>query len=253
MHFESWKDLYVSDLQSVWLLAIAPLAFLVAVALGWRRGVAGRIPAQASFVRRWCVVFAMLALVDAFSTTLGVRALGWSESRLGVGTMIVFVLLGDWRVFVIGLGLATPGTRRLREVAAPAAACTIFVPLVTLAVAGGLRFLRGSVETVEIWLIYELAFFVVAVGAVTAFVPARVDADPPERAAFLIELFAVVATYYALWALADVLIHFAGLDAGWALRVLPNQIYYGLFVPFVWMRFFDARSAARSGSARAVE
>jgi hypothetical protein len=26
------------------------------------------------------------------------------------------------------------------------------------------------------------------------------------------------------------------VDAGWALRVLPNQLYYAFFVPFVWWR-----------------
>ena len=43
-----------------------------------------------------------------------------------------------------------------------------------------------------------------------------------------------VAVYYALWASADVLILYGGLDVGWLLRVVPNQLYYAFFVPFAW-------------------
>jgi hypothetical protein len=52
---------------------------------------------------------------------------------------------------------------------------------------------------------------------------------------------AYVAVYYALWALADVLILVGRLDAGWGLRVIPNQLYYALYLPFVYFRFFSRR------------
>ena len=48
-----------------------------------------------------------------------------------------------------------------------------------------------------------------------------------------------LAAYYGLWAAADVLI-LSGVDAGWPVRLVPNQLYYGFFVPFVWWRFFGA-------------
>jgi hypothetical protein len=56
--------------------------------------------------------------------------------------------------------------------------------------------------------------------------------------------------YYALWAAADVLI-LAGVDAGWLLRCVPNQLYYGFTVPFVWWRFFSRSYAAESSSTQA--
>ena len=28
-----------------------------------------------------------------------------------------------------------------------------------------------------------------------------------------------------------------GADVGWGVRVIPNQLYYGFFVPFVFFRF----------------
>ncbi|MEN8159516.1 MAG: hypothetical protein ABFS41_05515, partial [Myxococcota bacterium] len=55
-------------------------------------------------------------------------------------------------------------------------------------------------------------------------------------------VLAYAAVYYALWAACDVLI-LAGVDAGWLVRCLPNQLYYGLTVPFVWWRFFAAPRA----------
>ena len=48
------------------------------------------------------------------------------------------------------------------------------------------------------------------------------------------------AAYYALWLAADVLIVVAGLDLGWALRMVPNQLYYAFWTPFVYFRFFSA-------------
>jgi hypothetical protein len=56
-------------------------------------------------------------------------------------------------------------------------------------------------------------------------------------------VLAFAATYYALWAFADALI-LAGFDAGWALRMLPNQLYYALSVPFVFFAYFPGGSRA---------
>ena len=63
-------------------------------------------------------------------------------------------------------------------------------------------------------------------------------------------LLAFAAVYYALWAASDVLI-LAGVDEGWLLRCVPNQLYYGLTVPFVWWRFFSPSYAASSTSTQA--
>gem|GEM_PF-5782227 len=46
-------------------------------------------------------------------------------------------------------------------------------------------------------------------------------------------VLAFVTVQYTLWATADVLI-LAGHDAGFALRLAPNALYYGLFLPFVY-------------------
>ena len=56
-------------------------------------------------------------------------------------------------------------------------------------------------------------------------------------------MLAYVAVYYALWGIADALI-LAGFDAGWGLRVLPNQLYYSFWVPVAWTWFFSRRYAS---------
>jgi hypothetical protein len=45
---------------------------------------------------------------------------------------------------------------------------------------------------------------------------------------------AYVTLYYGLWALSDTLWITTSLDAAWLLRMVPNQLYYAFFVPFVW-------------------
>lgn len=81
-------------------------------------------------------------------------------------------------------------------------------------------------------------------------VPARVPPSEPRLRAYLRAILLYVAVYYALWAAADVFI-LNGIDAGWALRIVPNQLYYGLFVPFTYWAFFARRYAATSTSTQA--
>ncbi len=69
-------------------------------------------------------------------------------------------------------------------------------------------------------------------------------------APFTRAVLAYAAVYYALWAACDILI-LAGIDAGWLLRCLPNQLYYGLTVPYVWWRFFAPSYAETSSSTQA--
>ena len=63
-------------------------------------------------------------------------------------------------------------------------------------------------------------------------------ATHPHHAQFVRRVLGYMAAYYGLWAAADVII-LSGYDAGWPVRLVPNQLYYGLFVPFVWWRFFS--------------
>jgi hypothetical protein len=249
--FETWQAFYASDLQSLWSLLPVSLATLVALLAGVGPRTGGAVPSQAPLVRRFALLFAAISLADALATTVGLRVLGWSDTRAGLAVVIAFVLIGDFRVFLLLFALGDAGVRRLRDVAPRAAAWTLLVPASAISVAGAIRLVTGAIETVTIWLLYELFFLALAVALRQVFVPEAVDPEPPARRAWLRTVLGFVALYYALWASADVLTAWLGLDLGWALRALPNQLYYSLFVPFVWLSFFARRYAAASASAQA--
>jgi hypothetical protein len=225
-----WEAFYRGDWQGLWGLLVVPAAFLLA--LPWLRPrSAGAEPRAAGFVRVWAAVFAVETLVDPL-------AIG----RAGA-PMLPFVLLGDLRVFLLVLGVRDP-ERSLAGTIARAAAWTLVVPLVTWVVDSGLRAVAGPLPAQVLWLIYECAFLVLALAW-----RASLARSPSPARRFLRAVLAYVALYYALWVLADVLI-LAGLDAGWALRVIPNQLYYAFWVPVVWALFFSPRYAATSSAVQ---
>jgi len=249
--FETWQAFYASDLQSLWSLLPVSLATLAALLAGVGPRSGGAVPAQAPLVRRWALLFAAVSLADALTTTLGMRALGWGDTRAALAVVIGFVLIGDFRVFLLLFALGDGSVRRLRDVAPRAAAWTLLVPVSAISVAGVIRLVTGKVETVTIWLLYEVFFLALAVALRQVFVPQAMDPEPAARRAWLRAVLGFVALYYALWASADVLSAWLGLDLGWALRAIPNQLYYSFFVPFVWLSFFARRYAAASASAQA--
>jgi hypothetical protein len=58
----------------------------------------------------------------------------------------------------------------------------------------------------------------------------RACGEPARRAVFALTGYEIVQ--YALWATADVVILWAKSDAGFAIRLVPNLMYYAFFVPF---------------------
>ena len=91
-------------------------------------------------------------------------------------------------------------------------------------------------------MLYESGFLALCVGVSRLVLPRVLEADPA-RLRFVRSIFGYSAAYYALWLVADVLIVAFGLDAGWALRIVPNQLYYAFWVPFVYFGFFAGRAA----------
>ena len=237
---DTWNQIYASDLQGFWLLLPVPALFLL-----WRvlrgRPTGGALPAAAGFVDAYAILFAVETMLDPLCTGPLLRALGAGDG-VGTAVMLVFVLLGDFRVYLLLFGLlAIAAGRTWRDALPGAAAWTLLVPAIAYPLATGLHAAHPGLHANTIWLIYESLFTAVAVGLRTWVVPRRVAADQPALRAFLREALAYVAVYYGLWASADVLIQLAGADAGWLLRVVPNQLYYAFWVPFVVARFFARR------------
>jgi hypothetical protein len=184
------------------------------------------------FLKLWALVFSIETVIDPFSTgpLVEVLDLGYDATS---AVMLLFVLLGDFRVFALVFFLAD-AERRLGRSLGWAAGVTLIVPVFAYAANSIVESLWPELAAQRLWLIYELSFLTLALVLRERFV-SRGMADRPELQAGLRQVLTYVAAYYALWATADVLILYAGLDAGWLLRVLPNQLYYAFFVPFAWM------------------
>jgi len=192
------------------------------------------------FVWTYSLVWAIETMLDPLCTGPLTRALGLTDELAGTALMFVFVLLGDLRVFVLVFGLAGD-----RGWLARAAGFTLVVPAFAGLVYGGLGLLAGELHGQVLWLAHETGFAAMALYLSRRWIPDRVpahaEADGVRLRGMLRACVAYAATYYVLWACADLVI-LAGLDEGWALRIVPNQLYYGLWVPFVaWRWFAEAR------------
>ncbi len=221
MEFESWQAFYKSDIQGFTALIVVPALFLVYLLASKRsRAVADASP-EARFLHVYCLVFCLETLADPFFTGPLVQ---WLElgSRASTAIMIPFVLLGDFRVFFLVFFLTRAGGE-FGPVVGKSALWTLLVPAFAVSASAGLSLWHPDASGQRLWLIYEASFLALAL-----FLRSRVASRSLRR------ILVYVAVYYGLWATSDVLILYAGLDAGWLLRVLPNQLYYSFWIPMVY-------------------
>ncbi|HME71039.1 MAG TPA: hypothetical protein VKM54_14385 [Myxococcota bacterium] len=237
MGFKSWQAFYESDAQSLYAVVVLPVAFLGYLALRGRSAGPGLSPDHASFVRRYCIAFALLTIVDPLTTGPVVRALGGPGTRVDLVLSCFFVLLGDFRVFWLLFHLSGP--RIAGAAALEAAGWTLIVPAAALSLRAALSAAFPNLPENTIWLVYEICFTMLALALRTKLLPARMARASPPLRSFVRAVAGYSALYYALWAISDTLILVFGLDAGWALRAVPNQLYYAWYVPLVWLGFFS--------------
>ncbi len=244
----SWLAFYQSDLQSVWGLWVAPVLFglfLLALRLGGRgQPSAGATPAAANFVAAFTAVFLLETLLDPLATGPITRALGLADALGGSAIAFAFVYLGDFRVYLLLFGVAALAAGQPVPLGR-AALWTLAVPALAGSVYAGALALWGDVAMGWLWAAYELSFFVVMLGFRARWVPAQASEADASTRNFLAFVCLYAASYYLLWLTADLLTLLGGFDAGWALRIVPNQLYYSFFIPLAWWRFFSPAFAAR--------
>jgi hypothetical protein len=228
MGFESWRAFYQSDLQSVWSLLPAPALFLAWLLLSPRAGAADD-SFETRFLRGWAVLFSIETMLDPLVGGPLMRALG-APSLAVTAVVLVFVLLGDFRVYWLLFAFALRDAGRGAKLAA---AATPVVALLAWTSDGLWDRLAPDASGQRLWLIHELLFTGVALWLRERWLPARLQ--DPVRLRFLRRVCGYVILYYALWAGCDALWMTTSLDAAWLLRAIPNQLYYAFFVPFVWL------------------
>jgi hypothetical protein len=187
-----------------------------------------------AFLVAYFALFVVEILADALATG------GWSGLRPPWATpiAIAFVILGDFRYFLLVERFAkaphaAPRDATPRGAWASAIALSLVVPVAS-SIAN--RALEGRVTDARwTFLTYESIFLVLALVLRFAILPKRLAALAPDVRAWLLAVTTFEIVQYALWATADVVI-LAGADAGFLLRLVPNAMYYALFLPFVAWR-----------------
>lgn len=244
----SWHAVYYSELQSVYALLVLPTAFLA-----WRLAAPmdpnrACVPEAARFVSIASLVFAIATMIDPLSTGKLAKLDGIEGTFAATAIVFFFVLLGDFRVLLLAIGVARP-ERDLRSKIGWAVGMTLVVPVLAGSIYAVLGAIFADLHGQVLWMVYEAGFLGLCVALSRRWVPGTLDDDPTSRAKadYLRALFGFSAAYYALWLGADLLIVAGGLDLGWAVRIVPNQLYYAVWVPFAYARFFC--SPLSSGNA----
>lgn len=235
-----WHAFYYGDLQSLYALWVVPIAFLAYRLVARPDPCRAEVPEAAGFVSVLTLVFAIETLIDPFATGPLLEIEAFSDGFAASLIPFVFVYLGDLRVLLLAIGVAQPECGWKKNLVW-AARTTLIVPIA----AGGLyalaRLFWPDAPMKLLWILYELGFFLLAIYFGRIWVGHRL-ASEPARAGYLRAIFGYSAAYYALWLGADLLITIGGLDLGWAIRIVPNQLYYAFWTPFAYWLFFSGRS-----------
>ena len=228
-----FKTFYDSALSHPGIAFIATALFLVAFALRQR------------FLIGFVALFGLEILADAFFTGAytPVANTAWMQP-----VAITFVILGDYRYFVAvervlatekntpigGMGPARPWLR--------AAALAFIVPIASVIPQKAMPTYFTQLNA--IFLVYEAMFFVLALVLFVGVLPRRLKGVDADLAQWVRRLTVFELVQYGLWATADVLILSGIREPGYLLRLVPNTLYYGAFLPFL---YFSAPARLRVG------
>ena len=148
-------------------------------------------------------------------------------------------------VYVVSQTISTMFSLGVVGVLREAALWTPIVAVGAYAGFAGIDWIAGGAPDQLLWMIHEVLFVALAAFVRNVVIVNRTDATDPNRVR-LKRVMSFVMLYYGLWASSDALILWGGLDAGWLLRVVPNQLYYAVWIPFVYATFFSEREGRTS-------
>ena len=205
--FEIFYAGFVQHPILLWLAALTAAAYC------------GRLKAVRPRMRAYCAALVVLSLLDAWLTSSEIPGIGRLPAALSSVVPLFFVLAGDFRYLLL-VSAATPaGDLELTPARLLAAlGLTAIVPLLSQFL---LTVLPASLNTPRtLYLVYELMFVLLTLSLLRF---AKSLGETP----WLRRVSRFVLFYYGLWATADVIILATGSDLGFALRVVPNLLYYG--------------------------
>jgi hypothetical protein len=188
-------------------------------------------------LRRYALALGLLSALDAWLTSSHVYGLGALPAPWSSLVPLFFVLAGDFRFLLLAVA-ATPDGRLAvtpRRVGV-ALGLTVIVPITSQLVLLALTEPATSNPRV-LFFAYEMLFVALVAGVVQRL--PNVAGAP-----WLGALGRFVMLYYLLWASADAVLLVTGSDLGFALRVLPNVLYYGgLIAAIAWLAPGTGRTA----------
>lgn len=229
-----FAEFYASSWQHPILLLLLPGLFVLKYGRELVRSALRHSTGHSDGVRtRFLAAYLLWVLLNtaldaSLTSDSVVRHLPWLAPSAKV-LAIAFVILGDLRVFWLVFRLFAGASSWLVWLLAIGAS---FVgPLAQAALVSLFPDRFGEVRLT--FLSYE-AVLLLLIGAVRWRLSLRFGAGSSPRELGR-EVLTYAMGYYALWILSDVLI-LAGFDLGYLLRVVPNVLYYGAFVPFVYSR-----------------
>jgi len=205
--------------QAPWLLPAfaAASAVLSGALLAKHAGTGSR------FVNIWVAAFAATTLADAFLTSK-LSPLGGSTAMA-----IFFVILGDFRLFLLAEKVARPLGPSLT-----AARRALTFAFITPVLQRGVAFLLPEHFAGKDLRFTFLTYEVICLVTLAVYAKRSTREGDDAHVAVGDRLIGFFALQYALWAIADALILYAPSfrDIGFGLRLIPNVMYYGVFVPF---------------------
>lgn len=204
-------------------LAVAGLAFALA-----RR--ARHPDAWSPFLRAWLLWWGLEIVLDASLTGFATPLHGHPGAERVAA--IAFVILGDLRAYLLLERLSAPA----RPWAATWARALAWSFVASLAVAAATKLFPLTFgPTRHVFLFYEVVSLGLFLAWRLALDARRAPTPDPRALALARDVATFFVVQYALWITSDVLI-LAGVEAAYLLRVVPNVLYYGLFVAFVARR-----------------
>lgn len=185
------------------------------------------IARQLPFLYGYLTVFLVAILADA--TVTG----AWSPVPLNTQAYtvfsVVFIILGDLRYFVLCERVSRPEDSLLQTLLF-SVPMSFLVPVTTFIMT---KTIPAMQDDRVLYIVYESAMGFIVLGLDRYRFGARKIRDDMRR--WLHEASLLFATLYFGWAACDVLI-LSGVELGHGLRLLPNVLYYGAFLPFVLWR-----------------